>query len=75
MKNLLIQIVQKVVDNPEQVKVNQIEGSQTVVLELKVATGDLGKVIGKQGRTANAIRYLLNAASAKYQKRYVLEII
>ena len=75
MKNLLIQIVKKVVDNPEQVKVNQIEGSQTVVLELKVATGDLGKVIGKQGRTANAIRYLLNAASAKYQKRYVLEII
>ena len=75
MKNLLIQIVQKVVDNPEQVNVNQIEGTQTVVLELKVATGDMGKVIGKEGRTANAIRYLLNAASAKSQKRYVLEIV
>ena len=75
MKNLLIQIVQKVVDNPEQVNVNQIEGTQTIVLELKVATGDMGKVIGKEGRTANAIRYLLNAASAKSQKRYVLEIV
>jgi hypothetical protein len=75
MKNLLIQIVQKVVDNPEQVQVNQIEGTQTVVLELKVGKSDLGKVIGKQGRTANAIRYLLYAASAKSQKRYVLEIV
>jgi len=75
MKDLLIKIVKALVDNPEQVQINQIEGTQTVVLELKVATSDLGKVIGKQGRTANAIRTLLNAASGKAQKRYVLEIV
>jgi len=75
MKNLLLQIAQALVDNPEQVKINQIEGTQTVVLELKVATSDLGKIIGKQGRTANAVRHLLYAASAKSQKRYILEIV
>jgi len=75
MKNLLIQIVQKVVDSPEEVQVAEIEGTQTVVLELKVAKSDIGKVIGKQGRTANAIRHLIYAASAKSQKRYILEII
>jgi len=75
MKDLLIQIVQKVVDNPEEVQIAEIEGTQTVVLELKVAKSDIGRVIGKQGRTANAIRYLLYAASGKSQKRYVLEIV
>jgi len=75
MKDFLIQIAQALVDNPEQVKINQIEGTQTVVLELKVATSDLGKIIGKQGRTANAIRHLLYAASGKSQKRYILEIV
>jgi len=75
MKDLLIQIVQELVDNPEQIEISEIEGTQTVVLELKVATSDLGKIIGKQGRTANAIRYLLNAASAKSKKRCVLEIV
>jgi len=75
MKNLLLQIVQALVDNPEQVQINEIEGTQTVVLELIVATSDLGKVIGKQGRTANAIRVLLNGASGKAQKRHVLEIV
>jgi predicted RNA-binding protein YlqC (UPF0109 family) len=75
MKEFLIQIAQALVDNPEQVDVNEIVTTQTVVLELKVATSDLGKVIGKHGRTANAIRHLLNAASAKSQKRHVLEIV
>jgi len=75
MKNLLIQIVKALVDNPEQVQINEIESTQTVVLELKVAKSDMGKIIGKQGRTANSIRALLNAASGKAEKRYVLEIV
>jgi predicted RNA-binding protein YlqC (UPF0109 family) len=75
MKDLLIQIAQSLVDNPEQVQVNEIESTQTVVLELKVAKSDMGKVIGKQGKTAHAIRTLLSAASGKSQKRYVLEIV
>ena len=75
MKNLLVQIVKALVDNPEQVQINAIEGSQTTVLELRVAESDLGKVIGKQGRTANAIRVLLNGASGKAGKRYMLEIV
>ena len=75
MKELLIQIVKALVDNPEQVQVNEIEGTQTVVLELRVDKGDMGKIIGKQGRTANAIRALLNAASGKTRKRYMLEIV
>ena len=75
MKEFLIKIVQALVDNPEQVQVNEIEGSQTTVLELKVAESDMGKVIGKHGRTANAIRTLLSAASGKAGKRYMLEIV
>jgi predicted RNA-binding protein YlqC (UPF0109 family) len=75
MKDLLIQIAQSLVDNPEQVKVTEIEGSQTVVLELRVDKGDMGKIIGKQGRTAHAIRTVLNAASGKTRKRYILEIV
>jgi uncharacterized protein len=75
MKDLLIKIVQALVDNPEQVQINEIEGSQTVVLELRVDKSDMGKVIGKQGRTANAIRTLLNAASGKAGKRHMLEIV
>ncbi len=75
MKDLLIQIAQALVDNPELVQVNEIEGSQTVVLELRVANTDMGRVIGKQGRTANAIRTVLSAASGKAGKRYVLEIV
>ena len=63
MKDLLIQIVKALVDNPEQIKVNEIVSTQTVVLELRVAKNDMGKVIGKQGRTANAIRSILSAAS------------
>lgn len=75
MKDLLIQIVKALVDNPEQVQVNEIESAQTVVLELRVAKSDMGKVIGKHGKTANAIRALLNAASGKAGKRYILEIV
>ncbi|MDH3356965.1 MAG: KH domain-containing protein [Desulfobacteraceae bacterium] len=75
MKNFLIKIVKALVDNPEQVQVNEVEGSQIVVLELRVDKSDMGKIIGKQGRTANSIRALLNAASGKAEKRYVLEIV
>ena len=75
MKELIMNIAQALVDHPEQVTVNEIEGNQTSVLVLKVAKDDLGKVIGKQGRTARAMRTLLSAASAKVKKRTVLEII
>jgi hypothetical protein len=63
------------VDSPEQVKVAEIEGEKTSVIELSVAKDDLGKVIGKQGRTARAMRTILSAASTKVKKRAVLEII
>jgi len=75
MKDLITYIAQALVDNPEQVSVSEVEGNQTSVLELKVAKEDLGKVIGKQGRTARAMRTILGAASAKIKKRTVLEII
>ncbi|UCH21638.1 MAG: KH domain-containing protein [Deltaproteobacteria bacterium] len=75
MKNLISYIAQALVDHPEQVSVSEVEGNQTSVLELKVAKEDLGKVIGKQGRTARAMRTILSAASAKIKKRTVLEII
>ena len=75
MKDLIKYIAQTLVDHPEQVSVNEVEGSQTSVLELKVAKEDLGKVIGKQGRTARSMRTILSAASAKVKKRTVLEII
>ncbi|MDH4204553.1 MAG: KH domain-containing protein [Desulfobacteraceae bacterium] len=75
MKALIKYIAQALVDNPELVEVSEVEGNQTSVLELKVAKEDLGKVIGKQGRTARAMRTILSAASAKLKKRSVLEII
>jgi hypothetical protein len=75
MKDLVKYIAQALVDYPEQVEVTEIVGNQTSVLELKVAKEDLGKVIGKQGRTARAMRTLLSAASAKIKKRTVLEIL
>ncbi len=75
MKDLIKHIAQALVDNPDQVEVSEVEGNQTSVLELKVAKEDLGKVIGKQGRTARAMRTILSAASAKIKKRTVLEII
>jgi uncharacterized protein len=75
MRELIKYIAQALVDNPEQVEVTEVEGNQTSVLELKVAKEDLGKVIGKQGRTARAMRTILSAASAKVKKRTVLEIV
>jgi len=75
MKDLIGYIAKALVDNPDDVTVSEVEGNQTSVLELKVAKEDLGKVIGKQGRTARAMRTILSAASAKIQKRTVLEII
>ena len=75
MKELIEYIAKALVDYPEQVSVNVLEGSQATVLELSVAKVDLGKVIGKQGRTAKAIRIILGAASAKIRKRAILEII
>jgi len=75
MKELVRYIAQALVDHPEEVQVTEVEGNQTSVLELKVAKEDLGKVIGKQGRTARAMRTILSAASAKLKKRSVLEII
>jgi uncharacterized protein len=75
MKELIKYIAQALVDRPEMVEVNEIEGEQTSVIELKVAKEDLGKVIGKQGRTARAMRTILSASSTKIRKRSVLEII
>lgn len=75
MKELIRYIAQALVDSPEQVIITEVEGNQTSVLELKVAKEDLGKVIGKQGRTARAMRTILSAASAKLKKRTVLEIL
>lgn len=75
MKDLVEYIAKALVDNPDQVKVREAEAEQTSVLELSVAKEDLGKVIGKQGRTARAIRILLSASSAKVHKRVVLEIL
>jgi predicted RNA-binding protein YlqC (UPF0109 family) len=75
MKDLLEEIAKALVDNPEDVRVTEVEGEQTTVLELRVRNEDLGKVIGRQGRTARAIRTLLAAAGMKVQKRFVLEIL
>jgi len=75
MKDMIEYIAQALVDHPEQVNVTEVEGEQTTVLELKVAKEDIGKVIGKQGRTARAMRTILSAASAKIKKHTVLEIV
>ncbi len=75
MKELIATIAKALVDNPEAVKVSEVEGEKTSVIELVVAKEDLGKVIGKQGRTARAMRTILSAASTKINKHSVLEII
>jgi len=75
MKELIEYIAKVLVDNPEEVRVTELEGIQTSVIELRVAKEDLGKVIGKQGRTARAMRTILGAASTKMKKRSVLEIL
>ena len=75
MEELLKRIVAALVDHPDQIKIYEIRGKQSSVLELMVAPEDLGKVIGKQGQTVQAIRTILIAASAKFRKRVMLEIV
>ena len=75
MKDLIDFIAKALVDRPDQVEVREVEGGQTAVIELHVAQEDLGKVIGKQGRTARAMRTVLGAASVKLRRRAVLEIL
>lgn len=75
LKELVDYIAKSLVDRPDEVQVTEVGGEQTVVYELRVAKEDLGKVIGKQGRTARAIRTILGAASTKLKKRSVLEIL
>ena len=75
MEELIEFMAKAMVDNPQQVEVTEIAGRDTSVIELKVAKEDIGKIIGKKGRNAQAMRTLLNAASAKFRKRVVLEII
>ncbi len=75
MKELITYIAQALVDNPDEVLVTEVEGGQTLIMELRVAKEDMGKIIGKHGRTAQAIRTLLSAASGKAKKRIVLEIL
>lgn len=75
MKELLEVVAKSLVDYPDKVKVNEIAGEQTIVLELRVAEEDMGKVIGKQGRIAKAIRTLIKASAIKENKRVVVEII
>jgi len=75
LKDLVEFMAKSLVDEPDQVDVNEVQGEQTTVIELKVAKSDLGKVIGKEGRTARSMRTILNAASTKLKKRSVLEIV
>ncbi len=75
MKDLISTIARALVDDPDQVSVYEVEGSYTTVLELTVAKSDIGKVIGRKGHTARAIRTILSAASGKTKKRFVMEII
>jgi len=74
MKDLVKYIAQRLVDNPDKVDVSESEQDQTLIIKLKVAKEDVGKVIGKQGKTAKAIRTILNTASAKGQQKVLLEI-
>ncbi|MDO5038186.1 MULTISPECIES: KH domain-containing protein [unclassified Clostridium] len=75
MKELVEVIAKSLVDNPDEVTVNEIKGEQSIILELRVAQDDMGKVIGKQGRIAKAIRTVVKAAAIKEEKRVVVEII
>ena len=75
MKELLETLAKALVDNPEEVSVNEVEGEKSIILELKVAKDDMGKVIGKQGRIAKAIRTVMKAAAVKKAKRVSVEIL
>jgi hypothetical protein len=75
LKELLEAIAKSLVDNPAEVSVNEVEGEQSIILELRVAQTDMGKVIGKQGRIAKAIRTVVKAAATKENKRVIVEIL
>ena len=75
LKDLVLMLAKSLVDNPDAVEVKEVVGEQTTVIELKVATEDLGKIIGKQGKTAKAIRTILSAAASKIKKRARLDIL
>jgi len=75
VKEIVELIAKSLVDNPDKVQISQLDGEQSSILELKVAPEDIGKIIGKQGRTAQAIRIILGAAGMKLKKRFNLEII
>jgi predicted RNA-binding protein YlqC (UPF0109 family) len=75
MKQLVEVMAKALVDKPDEVNVNEVDGERTTVYELRVSSGDLGKVIGKQGKTAHAMRTILSAAGTKIGKRCVLEIL
>ncbi|MBI4383983.1 MAG: KH domain-containing protein [Nitrospinae bacterium] len=75
LKELILLIAKSLVDKPDEVELQEVEGEKTTILELRVAKDDLGKVIGKQGKTARAMRTILNATATKLRKRAVLEII
>jgi len=75
MKDLVESIAKALVDDVTRIEISEIQGNQTNIIELKVAKEDIGKVIGRQGRTADAIRMILNCAAAKLNKRYILQII
>ena len=75
MKELILVMAKALVDKPDEVEIREVEGDVTTILELKVAKDDLGKVIGKQGKTAHAMRAILNAPATKLKKRAVLEIV
>ena len=75
MKDLITAIIQAIVDQPEKVSVNEIESTQSIVLEVMVAKSDMGKVIGKRGRNVQAIRTIISAAAGKTRKRYILELV
>ncbi len=75
MKEVLEIIAKSLVDNPDEVSITEVEGEQSTILELRVAAGDMGKVIGKQGRIARAIRTVVKAAASRESKHVVVEII
>ena len=75
MKSLVVEMAKALVDNTEEVAVTMVEGDRTTVFELRVAKNDIGKIIGKQGNTARAMRTVMNAAGTKLGKRFVLEIL
>ena len=75
MKEFIEYLIKQLVDKPDEVRINEVSGQQTIVLELHVSNGDLGKVIGRHGQTAFSLRTLLNAGAARKNKRYILEIL